>query len=259
MARANCTVEDLVPSALGEVGEIGRLLFLHCRLCIVWRRGEAGAALTTTFFQRLATRSPGKSAFDFKARSAPGHAACNVTMQMEKRGREWPFPRRRAMQCRPGCPQMHSPPVPQDMLFLMYPEKSSRDLAFMELETRPPPPVVEETADPVKEAVRLPFTPKPFGLAGNVPTTVWLLLNLPPPSRDLTIVAVAPPADTPPPRAPQDVDDMFSIWDEDGSGTLDKDEFKEMLRKLGEETPARSKPSPHDLQPASASDSHTDS
>lgn len=33
--------------------------------------------------------------------------------------------------------------------------------------------------------------------------------------------------------APQDVDDMFSIWDEDGSGTLDRDEFKEMLRKLG--------------------------
>lgn len=42
----------------------------------------------------------------------------------------------------------------QDMLFLMYPEKSSKDIATMELETRPPPPVVEETVDPVKEEAR---------------------------------------------------------------------------------------------------------
>ena len=30
-----------------------------------------------------------------------------------------------------------------------------------------------------------------------------------------------------------DIDDMFSIWDGDGSGELNKEEFRDMLRKLG--------------------------
>lgn len=39
--------------------------------------------------------------------------------------------------------------------------------------------------------------------------------------------------DAPNPVKEEDVDEMFDIWDEDGSGQLDKEEFKQMLRKLG--------------------------
>lgn len=117
----------------------------------------------------------------------------------------------------------------------MYPEKTSKDIAAMELETRPPPPVVEETVDPVKEeARRRPCHPTWFPTPRRPGSR---------PRRSERFLSAA--------CAPQDVDDMFSIWDEDGSGTLDKEEFKEMLRKLGADPRTQKETQSHSVIAAS--------